>query len=82
MSNKTTGHLLYFPPFRNGQYKFLLGFPGGLNGWYIPPELKNTVPFELTLEEFTPKMPPSYEFCFPEEWDRFLYDLEGESAYL
>ena len=66
---------------RQGQYKFIVGYTGENNDWYIPPELAGTSP-TYAEHEYTPTLsdPKSYRNYFPEEWDRYLFDLHGEAT--
>ena len=67
--------LFYFC--REGNFKFIIGSPG--NGdWHIPPELDIEKNSEKPTEQ---KLKARYNFDFPEEWDRYLYNLEGKFSW-
>ena len=59
---------------REGNFKFLIGDPGNGN-WFIPPELDIERKIEKPSEQ---KLKAHYNFEFPEEWDRWLFNLESK----
>ena len=56
----------------------MIGDPG-LGDWFIPPEIDEEAQAEPEKITGTKS---SYELYFPEDWDRYLFDLEGKSYVL